>query len=236
MASSTSSADAFHDALHWGFTGDHVLFSSIHVDSLGGFLLGALLTSLVCALERLLTFASEHHWSPGWVARSRGANALWRSGMYSVVVSLRLAYMLIAMSMHAGLLLVLVATLGICQFFIELRTPHRRDLHNYTSIPEPDCEDVHATFQRPRSRSKPEIFIHPMQSNLARADAAALTMGLANDTERVDGVGTRYPHEAAAWEAGTGPDVARSLLGNGKGPRRTPFQIGGDEDSDGDSV
>jgi len=237
------------DALHWGLTGGHVLLSSILLDSFGGFLFGALLTSVICALERLLTFGSESHWGPAWVSRSRGANALWRAGMYWVVVSLRLAYMLIAMTMHVGLILVAVTTLAIGQFFIELRTPPRD--RDYVPLSEeaplytlPSCEDVSAAaaFRRPRSKSKPDdIFIHPTQSNLARADAAALTLGLGGDTTLVKGVGTRYPHEAAAWEAGRGPDVARSLLGNGhkrasSGPRRAPFQIGGDGDSDEDSV
>jgi len=243
-----ASDNSVTDALHWSLTGDHVLISFVRLDSFSGFFFGALLTSLICALERLLTFASERHWSPLWIARSRGANALWRAGMYWVVVSLRLAYMLIAMTMHTGLLLVLVTTLAVGQFFIELWTPpQHRDLHNYSPVSEeaplytlPSCEDV-SPFQRPRSKSKPEIFIHPTQSNLARADAAALSLGLAGNTVRVNGVGTRYPHEAAAWEAGRGPDVARSLLGNGNkrasaAPRRPPFHIGGDEDSDGDSV
>ncbi|KAJ7762316.1 copper transporter [Mycena maculata] len=231
------------DALHWTLSGGHVLFSFIQLDSFGSFFLGAVLTSIVCALERLLTFASERHWGPASIQRSRGANALWRSGMYSVVVSLRLAYMLIAMTMHAGLILVVITTLAVGQFFIELRSPPRD--RDYAPLSEaalydlPSCEDV-SSFRRPRSRSKPDdIFIHPTQSSVARADAAALVLGIGGDTARVQGA--RFPHEAAAWEVGKGPDVARALLGGNKhnrtnsGPRRAPFQIGGDEDSDSDS-
>ncbi|KAJ6601142.1 copper transporter [Mycena vulgaris] len=222
------------DYLHWSLKGTHVLFSFIPLDSLGGFILGSLLTVAICAFERLLTFASEHQWGPARIRRARGANALWRAGMYWVLASLRLAYMLIAMSMHVGLILIAVTTLAVGQFFIELRTPPRD--RDYTSLEEaapmytmPSCEDV--TFLPARTRSKPEdIFIHPAQSNLARADAAAVTLGLA----------ARYPSEAAAWETGKGPDVARSLLGStttraSVGPRRAPFQIGGDDDSDSDS-
>jgi len=100
----------------------------------------------------------------------------------------------------------------------------------------PSSDDV-VTFQRPRARSKPEdIFLHPMQSNVVRADAAAMNLGLGANGNAT----TRYPREAAAWEAGKGPDVARALLGGttrgaSVGPRKAPFQIGGDADSDSDS-
>lgn len=66
-----------------------------------------------------------------------------------------------------------------------------------------------------RSRSKPEdIFIHPTESNIARADAAALELGLAGNTERVQG--NTYAGKEAPWEAGTGRDAARALLGTGR--------------------
>ncbi|KAJ7146396.1 hypothetical protein C8R44DRAFT_757338 [Mycena epipterygia] len=229
------------DALHWSFDGSRVLLPFIQLNSFGGFFLGVLLTIGVCALERLLTFASERHWGPSGIQRSRGANALWRAGLYGVLVSLRLAYMLVAMSMHLGLILSAVTTLVIGQFFIELRMPPRdRDyapLEESTLYTMASSEDVSFQRSHSRSRSKPEdIFIHPNQSNIARADAAALNLGLGGTTERVQA--TRYPHEAAAWEAGKGPDVARSLLGTNRasaGPKRAPFQIGGDADSDSDS-
>ena len=65
---------------------------------------------------------------------------------------------------------------------------------------------------RPRSKSKPSrIFIHPSESNLARADAAALELGLAGDTELVKG--NQYPAEGPAWQAGKGKDLARELMG-----------------------
>ncbi|KAJ7665655.1 hypothetical protein B0H17DRAFT_288312 [Mycena rosella] len=224
------------DYLHWSLKGTHVLFPFIYLESPGGFVLGSLLTVGLCASERLLGFAYEQHWGPAWVRRSRGANALWRAGMYWVLALLRLAYMLIAMTMHVGLILIAVTTLAAGQFFIELRTPPR-DRDNYAPLEEaapiysrPSSEDI--AFAQPRARSKPEdIFIHPAQSNLARADAAVQSLGLA----------TRYPSEAAAWEAGKGPDIARALLGNATttrasvGPRRAPFQIGGDGESDSDS-
>lgn len=65
---------------------------------------------------------------------------------------------------------------------------------------------------RPRSKSKPtHIFIHPTESNLARADAAALQMGLAGDTERVKGNMHSIEGEAA-WKMGEGKGIARQIM------------------------
>ena len=64
---------------------------------------------------------------------------------------------------------------------------------------------------RPRSKSKPDsIFIHPNHSNIARADAAAVQLGLAGDTDLVKG--NVYPADGETWEHGRGRDVARELL------------------------
>lgn len=109
-------------------------------------------------------------------------------------------------------------------------------------------EDSHHQFQsnypltsiqtRPRSKSKPEaIFIHPAESNIARADAAALEMGLAGSTERVQSYG--YTKEEPPWEMGKGKDMAREMLLGGArhkkapspSPARSPFYIN-DSDSD----
>lgn len=65
---------------------------------------------------------------------------------------------------------------------------------------------------RPRSKSKPtHIFIHPAESNLARADAAALQMGLTGDTERVKGNMHSMEGEAA-WKMGEGKGIARQIM------------------------
>lgn len=66
---------------------------------------------------------------------------------------------------------------------------------------------------RPRSRSKPsKIFIHPSESNLARADAAALQLGIGGDTELVKGNQVPQTGETA-WKAGKGKVLARELMG-----------------------
>jgi len=215
------------DTLHWSSKGSHVLFSFIQLD-FGGFMF----TAVICALERFLTLAFESRWAPASIRRGRAANALWRAGLYWVLSLLRLAYMLIAMTLNAGLILTAVTTLALGQLVIELWTPPQRRDRYYASLEETpmftmtSCEDVITESSR-----KPDgIFLPPTPSNVAAA--------LSGNAERVQG--TRYSHEAATWEAGNGPDVARSLLGNTKrgGVRsgRAPFEVGGvGDDSDSDS-
>jgi hypothetical protein len=65
---------------------------------------------------------------------------------------------------------------------------------------------------RPRSKSKPDnIFIHPTQSNIARADAFVLQLELAAEKEPVQGF--NVPElEDSRWEVGKGKEFARQML------------------------
>uniref|UniRef100_A0A8H7Y9U1 Uncharacterized protein n=1 Tax=Psilocybe cubensis TaxID=181762 RepID=A0A8H7Y9U1_PSICU len=136
-----------------------------------------------------------------------------------------------------------VITLSAAQFIIELRNlPKARDVYphqKYESISRPLLSDEEQTYPprtvktRPRSKSKPDdIFIHPTQSNIARADAVALEMGLGGETERVQA--NTYPREESGWEVGKGRDMARELLLGSKEKKksRESFYI---NDSDSDS-
>ena len=72
-------------------------------------------------------------------------------------------------------------------------------------------QDSQRRSTRPRAKSKPtSIFIHPTQSNIARADAAALQLGLAGDTDLVKG--NMHPDGEAAWKIGEGKDLARQIM------------------------
>jgi len=225
-----ASTGSFGDALHWSFDGSHVLFSFIQLDSSWGFVFGAILTAAICASERLLAYAFEHQWGPGRIRRSRFSNALWRTGMYWILSSLRLAYMLIAMTMHAGLILIAVTTLALGQFFIELQLPptDRPSSRDYTPLGATD-DFRNSTIQRLRSDPNPDDILH--HSNFGRADSATVgPRGLAGGAERLQAMSYSAQRETVAWEAGAGPDAARSLLGNTK-----PFQIGGGDSDDEDS-
>ncbi len=75
--------------------------------------------------------------------------------------------------------------------------------------------DINAetSFGRPRSKSKPDaIWIHPTESNIARADARAIQLGLIEgDTDLVRA--NQLPSEGeTAWEVGKGRDVAREIM------------------------
>lgn len=64
----------------------------------------------------------------------------------------------------------------------------------------------------PRSKPKPDdIFIHPTQSNIARADAFAFQMGLTGEADRVQGF--NVPElEDSRWEVGKEGEFARQML------------------------
>ncbi|KAI0320073.1 hypothetical protein OF83DRAFT_673976 [Amylostereum chailletii] len=121
------------------------------------------------------------------------------------------------------------------QFVIEYlelpETPRNPDKHSYPlhepllSSPIPSPSDKSLQYQRhptsrPRAKSKTkptDIFIHPNDSNIARADAAAVELGLHGSTERVKA--HVYPSvedddENAGWTPGKGRNAARELLGS----------------------
>ncbi|TFK77469.1 hypothetical protein BDN72DRAFT_808307 [Pluteus cervinus] len=228
--------------LHWSFKSEHVLVPGLRLYSLGDFFIASILTAVLCLAERLLTFSLDKHWNPRFARGSRWRNALWRTCSYWVVTLLRLCYMLISMTFHLGLLLTIATSLAFGQFFIEVHNAKFSPAHSDRSIIEPLLHDQHSLASvtpssirtRPRSRSKPDdIFIHPSDSNIARADAVAIQLGITPSTDRVH-VST-YSRDESPWKAGQGRDAARALLGGDRAKSRIPdFQIADDE-SDTDS-
>jgi len=152
--------------------------------------------------------------------------------------------MLIAMTFHLGLILVIITSLAASQFFLELlnasrsraatecNTEYSKDSQVPLLNERPQVHGSIVTTGRPRSRSKPDaIFIHPNESNLARADAAAVELGLLGDTDRVHG--NRYDRNSPAWRAGEGREAARVLLGSSQQmSEKDPFLTTDDSDSD----
>ncbi|KAI0931633.1 hypothetical protein AcW2_000478 [Taiwanofungus camphoratus] len=216
--------DGWTDHLHFSFLGEHVLFPHLHLDSFRKFTIASLLAVFICATERLLTYAISKHWGPFTTQRSRFRRALWRACLYWLVTFDRLMYMLIAMTFNVGLIAITVTTLSGGQFIIEyLEAPDARPLeHENVREPllssrdyqayEPASDSYPPPTGRPRSKSKPDsIFIHPNESNIARADAVAMQLGLSGDTDLVKG--NVYRPGGESWELGKGRDVARELLG-----------------------
>jgi hypothetical protein len=96
---------------------------------------------------------------------------------------------------------------------------------------------------RSNNKIKPAgLFIHPNNSNLARADAVAVELGLHRSTERVEALRTSYDSDdddvMAGWGQGRGRDTARSLLRSAtrshsrSESQQKLFQVG-DSESDG---
>ncbi|KJA28500.1 hypothetical protein HYPSUDRAFT_33914 [Hypholoma sublateritium FD-334 SS-4] len=245
---------SFEPHLHWSFDNEHILLSSLILNSFANFFVAAIIVAAICLSERLLSFLLDTDWAPRRLGHSRFSSSLWRTGLYAFTTFLRLCYMLVAMSCHMGLIIIIVTTLSLAQFFIELRKQPKTSqslrrnmddathyIHDSASQPLLDQDEGRQyppksmpVQTRPRSKSKPDaIFIHPTESNIARADAAALEMGLAGDTELVKG--HSYMKEEPAWEIGKGKDLAREMLVGAKKnppPPREPFFIGDEYDSD----
>lgn len=85
---------------------------------------------------------------------------------------------------------------------------------------------------RPRSKSKPDaIFIHPNDSNIARADAVASNLDPPNDIDHIHR--NNYRRDEPAWTSSEGKGVARALLGASRKPsERDPFHAVHDSDSE----
>ncbi|KAL1676118.1 hypothetical protein EV122DRAFT_267418 [Schizophyllum commune] len=242
-----STADSSWDSpggLHWGLRGEPVLLAGLRLNSALGCFAASLLTVTICLTERLTTYAHETRWGPACCERSRWRLALWRSGLYWLASLLRLSYMLVAMSFNVGLILLIATTLAAAQFFTELHKfppsdSHRPPPGSYEDAEEPLLERNSApialgsvppprTQTRPRSKSKPDsIFIHPRFNNIARADAAALELGLGGTTDRVSDV--NYRRSDASWKHGQGKQQARALLGHTR--TRDHHAFGLDDDS-----
>ncbi|KAI0066496.1 hypothetical protein BV25DRAFT_1796898 [Artomyces pyxidatus] len=228
--------DGWEDRLHTSFIGEHVLFTGLRLTSLGSFLSAAVLTIILCSAERrALTFALARQWNP-WrvIRRSRLRTALWRTGLYWVVTLLRLLYMLISMTFHVWLIAVIVTSLSVGQFIIEcLDQPHSPGVRDSYRLHEPllsptspiPSDKPYTARPRAKSKSKPaHIFIHPNESNIARADAVAVEMGLHGSTDRVKS--HMYPEDAAEtpWQQGKGRDLAREMMGGSRIHSRTESQ------------
>ncbi|KAI0248355.1 hypothetical protein BJV78DRAFT_801419 [Lactifluus subvellereus] len=206
--------DGWEDYLHTTFLGEHILFPSVRLTSFGTFISAAALSATICLTERSLTFALSRHWTPFRAIRhSRVRNALWRSALYALATLLRLLYMLLSMTFHVWLIIIIVLSLAVGQFFIEFcedaHGPDHRNAYHLSLSPPP---------RRRRSRCKPKptgLFIHPSNSNLARADAVAVEMGLHGSTEQVKAVRTSCDSDddERMWERDRGRDTARALLG-----------------------
>ncbi|KAG1889467.1 hypothetical protein F4604DRAFT_1712496 [Suillus subluteus] len=224
--------DGWVDYIHFSFLGEHILLGSLRLHTVWDFFLGTLLTSGICFSERFLSFLITKHWRPRFIGRSRLAKAVWRAALYGVATTLRLTYMLIAMSYQVGLILAVVVMLSVGQFFFEYIDTAPAKSVTYDKIRDPllnsesedDSYNMSTRSWQPKTRrtkSKPEaILIHPGDSNLARADAAAQELGIAGDTERVKV--NRYPVDQDAWEYGKGRDIARQLLGGTARPPQSP--------------
>lgn len=106
---------------------------------------------------------------------------------------------------------------------------------SFQYTPPAISDQTASVTNRPRSKSKPEgIFIHPTNSNIARAEVLAVHMGIGTENnEYVDTASYTYPRSPVqtndmpthgnqrGWGAGNGKNVARGLLGGSSSTTNT---------------
>ncbi|KIO24606.1 hypothetical protein M407DRAFT_26034 [Tulasnella calospora MUT 4182] len=122
-ASQATESSGFTGGLHFGFHEDTLLFGGLQLTSWTSFIVGILLTSTICLFERFITLLLSSKTLP---ARCRidgcpFRTALLRTSLYALATLLRLAYMLLSMTMHIGIILTIVFSLSVGQFCIEYR-------------------------------------------------------------------------------------------------------------------
>ncbi|KZV76382.1 hypothetical protein PENSPDRAFT_646411 [Peniophora sp. CONT] len=236
--------DNWQGSLHSGFLGEHILVKEIRLTSFSSFLWAALVTFLICAMERVVTIALARHWTPfvasGAGRRARLQVALWRTALYWVATLLRMFYMLIAMSFHIGLLLVMVTTLAAGQFLIEYTgetsEPSMPSRHGYrradmeplmpNGLTTPSLEDGDSFLAHPHTKagSRPIVDLHyPPRSGVPH-DMPGLPSAISTSA---------LPDTGAHWGKSEGGDVRRETH------HRTSSQAwlmrgAPDEDSDGE--
>ncbi|KAI0299775.1 hypothetical protein BC826DRAFT_906038 [Russula brevipes] len=237
--------DGWADHLHISFYGEHALFPGLRLTSLGTFITAAALALLICLAERYVWSSLCHQVPIRAIRQSCAHTALWRAGLYAVVTLLRLLYMLLSMTNHAWLILVIVLSLAAGQFFIEYYEqtgpihPQITASTAYHRLPLPPSPP---RMRRARGKTKPAgLFIHPNNSNLARADAVAVELGLHTSAERVSMLRSSSDSEdkgPTMWEHGRGRDATRALFGSihqartnlqahsRSDPEQRPFRVG----------
>jgi len=172
------------DFLHVNPYGQHVLFESLELTSRTALVIGGLVTCAICFGERWLTFLISPRCTllPHYLSRRPFALAAVRTLVYGTMTTLRLLYMLLAMSFNVGLLVIIILSLSLGQFCIEIQQipdTHTRSAPGaeYLPLRELDGEAEAPALRSSRSserRSRPSgIRIDPGESNIARADAIA---------------------------------------------------------------
>ncbi|KAG8962943.1 hypothetical protein FRC03_003613 [Tulasnella sp. 419] len=159
---------------------DAMLFETFKLNSLWGFIAAALLTASICLSERFFTFFMGNRFHVS--AHSPKTVALRKTSLYALVTTLRLSYMLISMSLHVGLIAIIVISLSIGQFYIEYKEASVSDVHSsgvtgslsskispYSPIPNQAEVSPRRRYHRKLSTDDVELAITPSTS---RSDVA----------------------------------------------------------------
>lgn len=99
---------SFEPHLHWSFDNEHILLSSLVLNSFANFFAAAIVVAAICLSERSVTstprtinpiecgalrlfnFLLDADWAPRRLRHSRLSSSLWRTGLYAFTTFLRL--------------------------------------------------------------------------------------------------------------------------------------------------
>ncbi|KAI0725928.1 hypothetical protein C8Q72DRAFT_849237 [Fomitopsis betulina] len=82
-------------------------------------------------------------------------------------------------------------------------------VHTHRPVPIRGCSE------QPQTTQRLNIYIHPSENNVVRADVVARELGLTSEDDEAEATGIYHGDEQETepiWEPGKGKDVARSLL------------------------
>lgn len=214
---------------HVGFDGSAFMFRSLRITSWPTFVAACLITAAICLSERYLTYLMSTKWTP-FGKKSPVAVSLFRSAMYWIVTMERLMYMLIAMSFHAGLILVVVTSLTFGQFFVELQEAKSTSGSDESYHPLRDSVDMDEPYTDPptslfpftpntTSRQQPEPAQHQLRvpataSTSQPPQSSLLTPGYRPSPRRV--VAFEMSSQPSDIGSGNGRDRAREIMGRAK--------------------
>ncbi|XP_006454172.1 hypothetical protein AGABI2DRAFT_62197 [Agaricus bisporus var. bisporus H97] len=198
--------DSWRPHLHWSFRQERVLFEGLVLRSFTDFLIASLFLTTICLFERFLSFNIEQGLSPRFLARIKWGKRVWWAALYWIIHFIRLCYMLASMTLHVGIIIVIVGDLQLAilpesvnvtsNIVISFVNKCNREDAESRALLIPSSYPLHPVTERTRPRSKSKqhkISIHPIRSGMTRAEAMNSQSCSSGDTESVQYSGDEVP-------------------------------------------
>jgi len=154
--------------LHFSFQGDVLLFGFFELNGLKSFCVAVVIIFALCQLERYITLLLMFRRFPQrWQSNVTPMRAaIWRGGLYCVAVTLRLIYMLLAMSLHVGIIATIILSLTFGQLVIEYHLEAHKLIGPSSAAGGKEAEYAPIPMYTPRSADR---FPGPPEDDLESA-------------------------------------------------------------------